>query len=82
MEYCARGTSRAGSLVRPPCFVADADVPRGQIHNRGRNKKWRDLTRSTIKQIYMLALDHVEPADSRSDMHAGAGGNLFGDLQA
>ena len=53
--------------------VADTDVSRGQIHDGGGNEKRRDVAGSTIKQIYMLALNHVEPADSGADVYSGPG---------
>ena len=78
----ARGTSRAGGLVRPPGLVADADMPGGQIDDRGGNEKRRDLARAAIQQIAVLALDHIESADSGSDVDADALGNLGRHLQA
>src|SRR5579864_3565186 len=66
----ARG---ARGLVRPSRIVADADVPGREIHDRSGNEKRRDLSRTTIEQIDMLALDHIEAPDPGSNVYAGAG---------
>src|SRR4029077_999845 len=44
-------------------------------------EKRRDLSRTTIEQVRVLALDDVEAADSRADVHTNAFRDLGSDVQ-
>ena len=78
----AGSASRAGGLVRPSRVIADADVPRRQVDDRRRNKKWRDFARPAVQQADVLALNYVESANSRSDVYSHPLGNLRCYIQA
>ena len=74
----AGGARRAGRLVRTLGVVPNADLPGGEVHDGRRNKERRNLARAAVEQVAVLALDDVESADARADVHPGALGHLFG----
>ena len=57
-------------------------MPGREIHDGCRNKERRDLARTAFHQRSVLALDDVESADTRADMHADVFRVLRRDLQA
>src|SRR5262249_40487717 len=69
---CAGGASGRSGFVRTLRAISDTDVPGGKVHDSGRNEKWRDLTRSTFKKCFVLALDDVETTNAGADVHSDA----------
>ena len=53
----------------PLALIANADMPGGQVDDRGRNEKRRNLARAAIEQAEVLALDDIESANAGSDVN-------------
>src|SRR5262249_39131265 len=62
--------SRGGSGIGPLGTVTNGNVSGGQVHNGGRNEKGRNLVRTAVQQLAVLAFDDVESADAGRDVHA------------
>ena len=65
-----RGASGGGSRIRTARAVANGNMPGSQIHDGGRDEKRGDAARAAIHQLGVFALDDVEPADARRNVHA------------
>src|SRR6266478_5601887 len=60
---------RGGRGIRPARAIANGNMPRCEVDDRGRNKERRNLARPALHQFPVLALDDVEPADSRGNVN-------------
>src|SRR5436309_2113531 len=81
LEGVADGVRRGGARgarggVGALRAVADGDLPGGEVDDRRRDEKRRDLARPTLEQRLVLAFDGGEPADAGRDEHAGARAEL------
>ena len=73
--------SRGRRFIRALGPESHGNVPGGEVDDGGGNKKRRDLARSAFEERRVFALDHVESADARADMHADVFGVFGGDLE-
>jgi hypothetical protein len=78
------GASGAGCgrrFIRTLGAEAHGNVPGGEVDYSGGNEERGNLARSALEECGMFALDHVESADARADMHADALGIFGRDLK-
>src|SRR5437763_16723524 len=68
----ARGAGSGSSGVWALGSRPDGNIAGCEIYNRGRDEKGRYAARALFEQDLVLALDHFKPADSASDIDAGA----------
>src|SRR5581483_4367095 len=78
------GASCAGSsrrLVWTLGSIAHGDVTGRKIDDGGGNEKGRNLAGAPVEQVRVLALDDIESADTRSDVHPDVLRIFGGDFQ-
>src|SRR4029079_11643686 len=52
-----------------------------EINDARRDKKWRNLSRTTFEKCLMFTLDDGEPANAGTDKHSGSLSDLGSDRQ-
>src|ERR1035437_2507853 len=77
----AGGAGGGRRFIRTLGAEAHGNVPGGEVDDGGGNEKRGNLARSAGEEGVMFALDHVESADARADMHAYALGVFGCDLE-
>jgi hypothetical protein len=76
------GAGRHDGQVGPGEAVADRDVARDHVDDRGRHEERRDAARAAFAVLVVRVLDQRQPADARADDAADALGHLLAERGA